>query len=102
MSGEPQDQQLYKQSLGDEVGAPEQLTRVDGHRFADAAVDERRGRLVAVREDHTGAGEAVNTVAAVCAPGARPQPCSPPMRSCRACPSCRPQACVLDGWCSDH
>ena len=69
MSGERQDQQLYKQSLGGEVGVPEQLTRVDGHRFADAAVDEARGRLLAVREDHTGAGEAVNTVAAVCAPG---------------------------------
>ncbi|KAK9844215.1 hypothetical protein WJX81_008232 [Elliptochloris bilobata] len=59
------DQQLYKQSLGAEVGAPEQLTRVAGHRFADAAVDERRGRLLAVREDHTGAGEAVNAVVAV-------------------------------------
>ena len=66
--GMTQDQQLYRQSLGPAVGAPEQLTRVDGHRFADAAVDEARGRLLAVREDHTGAGEAVNTVVAVCAP----------------------------------
>ena len=72
-----QDQQLYKQSLGPEVGAPEQLTRVDGHRFADAAVDDRRGRLLAVREDHTGAGEAVNTVVAVCALATRPRLCSP-------------------------
>lgn len=62
-----QDQQLYRQSLGAEVGKPEQLTRVEGHRFADAAVDERRARLLAVREDHTGAGEAVNTIVAVCA-----------------------------------
>ena len=62
-----QDQQLYRQSLGAEVGEPEQLTRVEGHRFADAAVDARRARLLAVREDHTGAGEAVNTIVAVCA-----------------------------------
>lgn len=66
-----QDQQLYRQALlGAAPGAPAQLTHVEGHRFADAAVDEARGRLLAVREDHTGDGEAVNTVVAVCAPWA--------------------------------
>lgn len=90
-----QDQQLYKQSLGAEVGAPEQLTRVDEHRFADAAVDEQRGRLLAVREDHTGAGEAVNTVAAVCVPDTSPQPCSPSMCARRAWLPCRIHALCI-------
>ena len=50
------------------MGAPEALTSVTGHRFADFAEDAARGRLVAVREDHTAGGEAINTVAAICAP----------------------------------
>ncbi len=41
------------------------LTPEGPFRFADLELDERRGRLLAVREDHTGPGEAVNTIVAV-------------------------------------
>ncbi len=34
-------------------------------RFADLELDRRRGRLLAVREDHTGTGEAANTLVAI-------------------------------------
>ena len=34
-------------------------------RFADGVVDTKRNRLVTVQEDHSGKGEAVNTIAAV-------------------------------------
>jgi dipeptidyl aminopeptidase/acylaminoacyl peptidase len=34
-------------------------------RYADAVVDGPRGRLICVREDHTAAGEAVNTIVSV-------------------------------------
>ena len=57
---------MYKQSLGADPGAPEAVTSKDGkQRFADGVVDEHRGRLVAVCEDHSGEGEAVNTISAV-------------------------------------
>lgn len=55
------DQRLYRQAPGQ---APEPIA--GGRRFyADAHVDERRGRLIAVCEDHTAPGEPVNTLAAV-------------------------------------
>lgn len=42
------------------------VTEADSkQRFADAVVDSRRHRLIAVVEDHSGEGEAVNTVGAV-------------------------------------
>jgi dipeptidyl aminopeptidase/acylaminoacyl peptidase len=56
------DQRLYRLERG---GAPHPLT-AEGYFFSDCAVDERRGRLVCVREDHTRSGaEPVNTIAAV-------------------------------------
>lgn len=60
------DQRLYKQSLGKTLSAPDAITPADaGLRYADAVVDEKRNRLIAVQEDHSGKGEAVNTVASV-------------------------------------
>jgi dipeptidyl aminopeptidase/acylaminoacyl peptidase len=54
------DQRLYRQ---DRDGAPRPITPAADVRHADIAVDDRRGRLFAVREDHTtGAKEAVNTI----------------------------------------
>ena len=47
------DQRLYRARRD---GAPEAVTAPGAHRFADAIVDSVRGRLVAVREDHTRAG----------------------------------------------
>jgi dipeptidyl aminopeptidase/acylaminoacyl peptidase len=57
-----QDQRLYRLRAG---AAPEVLTPGDGYRYADPVVDKRRNRLICVREDHTGPGEAVNTLVSV-------------------------------------
>eukprot|EP00884_Botryococcus_braunii_P000599 jgi/Botrbrau1/1053/Bobra.0076s0019.2 len=59
------DQKWYRQQLQPSIGAPEVLTTVDGYRFANAIADPLRNRLIAVREDHTGEGEAVNTIASI-------------------------------------
>ena len=56
------DQHLYRQEPGDR---PRLLTPAEGFRYADLEVDRPRNRLICVREDHTGPGEAVNTIAAV-------------------------------------
>jgi dipeptidyl aminopeptidase/acylaminoacyl peptidase len=53
------DQRLYRVA-GD--SQPRPLTPAVDVRYADFALDERRQRLICVREDHTGAGEAVNTL----------------------------------------
>eukprot|EP00208_Stichococcus_sp_RCC1054_P002843 CAMPEP_0206138646 /NCGR_PEP_ID=MMETSP1473-20131121/3468_1 /ASSEMBLY_ACC=CAM_ASM_001109 /TAXON_ID=1461547 /ORGANISM="Stichococcus sp, Strain RCC1054" /LENGTH=673 /DNA_ID=CAMNT_0053532135 /DNA_START=1045 /DNA_END=3066 /DNA_ORIENTATION=+ len=62
------DQRVYKQAVqgNGAFSPPEPLTGADTqHRFADAVVDKKFDRLVAVREDHSGEGEAVNTVSAI-------------------------------------
>ncbi len=56
------DQRLYRQRPG---ASPEPLTPEAPLRYADFEVDRRRNRLIGVREDHTGSGEAVNTVVAI-------------------------------------
>jgi dipeptidyl aminopeptidase/acylaminoacyl peptidase len=54
------DQRLYRQVVG---GAPQPITPAADVRHADMAVDSGRGRLYAVREDHTtGAREPVNSI----------------------------------------
>ncbi|CAN5271441.1 S9 family peptidase [soil metagenome] len=45
------DGRIYRQAAG---GTPEPLTEEAPHRFGDLVVDAARGRLLAVREDHTG------------------------------------------------
>ena len=63
------DQRLYRQ---DRAGSPRPLTPDADVRHADMAVDPRRGRVIAVREDHTtGAPEAVNTLVSLDALGER-------------------------------
>ena len=66
------DQRLYRHRPG---SPPEALTPAGAdRRYADLEIDSRRGRLIAVREDHSGAAdsaEAVNEIVSVCAePGA--------------------------------
>jgi len=62
-----QDQRLYRQDSGRE---PRPITPDADVRHADMLVDSRRGRVVAVREDHiTGARDAVNTIVSVDADG---------------------------------
>lgn len=56
------DQHLYRYEPG---GNPARLSRTDGYRYADFTFDRSRHRLICVREDHTGGGEAVNTLVAV-------------------------------------
>ncbi len=56
------DQRLYRQVAG---GAPQPITPDASLRYADAVVDRARGRLICVREDHRGEGEAVNTLVGV-------------------------------------
>jgi dipeptidyl aminopeptidase/acylaminoacyl peptidase len=54
------DQRLYRQALD---SVPQAITPEKNFRYSDMVVDARRGRLVAVREDHTVEGrEAVNTI----------------------------------------
>ena len=54
------DQRLYRH---DRDAPPRPITPAEDIRHADMAVDDRRGRLYAVREDHTtGAREAVNSI----------------------------------------
>jgi dipeptidyl aminopeptidase/acylaminoacyl peptidase len=63
------DQRLYRQDRG---GKPRPITPVVDVRHADMVVDERRGRLYAVREDHTTSGrEAVNSLVSLDGTGER-------------------------------
>ncbi|MEM8985835.1 MAG: prolyl oligopeptidase family serine peptidase [Pseudomonadota bacterium] len=56
------DHQLYQWSAG---GHARKLTAIDGLRFADCVEDAARNRIICVREDHRGEGEAQNTIAAI-------------------------------------
>ena len=53
------DQRLYGQERGSE---PKPLTPNSARRYADGQVDRRRNHFLCVREDHSTAGEAVNTL----------------------------------------
>ena len=53
------DQRLYLQETGSE---PKPLTPQTALRYADGQIDRRRNLFYCVREDHTGTGEAVNTL----------------------------------------
>lgn len=57
-----EDQRLYSASPGRE---PEPITADVAHRYADMTVDALRGRLIAVREDHTAGGEPVNEIVGI-------------------------------------
>jgi dipeptidyl aminopeptidase/acylaminoacyl peptidase len=56
------DQRLYIQEFGSE---PRPLTPESALRYADGHIDARRNLLFCVREDHSGRGEAVNSIARV-------------------------------------
>ena len=70
------DQRLYRHTAAG-TGEPRALTPPPdgrGWRYADGVIDRRRNRWIGVREDHTGDGEAVNTVVAVDLDGAAASP----------------------------
>ena len=56
------DQRIYRLRAG---GVPEAVTQGSAPRYADVAIDASRGRLIAVREDHSAPGEPVNTIVAI-------------------------------------
>jgi dipeptidyl aminopeptidase/acylaminoacyl peptidase len=56
------DQRLYLQQPGSE---PKPLTPAGEIRYADAVIDRGRNLLICVREDHTGQGEAINTLVSI-------------------------------------
>jgi dipeptidyl aminopeptidase/acylaminoacyl peptidase len=56
------DQRLYGQSKDTQ---PEPLTPNTSMRYADPVLDSKRRRLISVREDHSGEGEAVNTLVSI-------------------------------------
>ncbi len=56
------DHQVYVQPQGE---SPVPLTRDEGSRFADFHIDERRNRLVCVRESHRNEGEPINELVAI-------------------------------------
>ena len=56
------DQRIYRLRHG---GVPQAVTKGGALRYADAAIDTSRGRLIAVREDHSAPREAVNTIVAI-------------------------------------
>lgn len=60
------DQRLYRQDPG---SAPHPITPDAPFRYADAVLDYRRSSLICIREDHSGEGEAVNTIVRVALDG---------------------------------
>ena len=64
------DQRMYRQDVGAEPWA---ITPESPQRYADGVFDAGRGRIICVREDHSGESEPVNSIVAVDAEGAKPQ-----------------------------
>ena len=64
------DQRMYRQ---DRDGEPRAITPEAPLRYADGVFDTLRGRVICVREDHTGDGEPANAIVAVDAEGVAPQ-----------------------------
>ena len=56
------DQRVYRLAPGQD---PQPITPQGAWFYADFALDARRQRLICVREDHTGPGEAVNTLVSI-------------------------------------
>jgi dipeptidyl aminopeptidase/acylaminoacyl peptidase len=70
------DQRLYRQRTradqgpaltpgADEHASPQAITPEGPFRYADAAIDRRRSRLICVREEHSAGGEPINALIAV-------------------------------------
>ena len=64
------DQRMYRQDPGSE---PRAITPEAPMRYADGVFDAGRGRIICVREDHSGEDEPVNAIVAVDAEGVNPQ-----------------------------
>jgi dipeptidyl aminopeptidase/acylaminoacyl peptidase len=64
------DGRLYRQAPGE---APQPLTPEGPFRYGDLVIDHHRRRIVCVREDHSAAGEPINTLVSVPFDGSAPQ-----------------------------
>ncbi len=64
------DQQIWRIRAGE---APHALTDAHAMRHTDIEIDATRKRLICVREDHTGGGEAVNAIVAISLANGTPQ-----------------------------
>lgn len=56
------DRRIYRQTPD---GTPEAIVPPGPMRYADYIIDKQRGRLIAVREDHSGDGEPVNEIVSI-------------------------------------
>jgi len=65
------DQRLYR-AAADGSGEPAPVTPAGPWRYADLVADAARGRIVCVREDHSGEGEPVNAIVALDPAGETP------------------------------
>lgn len=57
------DQRIYQQTAPGEI--PQPLTPEGKYRYANGIIDHANHRLICIREDHSGAGEAVNTIVSI-------------------------------------
>jgi dipeptidyl aminopeptidase/acylaminoacyl peptidase len=64
-----EDQRLYRQ---EPAGEPRPITPEADMRYADGVIDRQRGRIICVREDHTGPSEAVNALVSLDIDGQKP------------------------------
>ena len=66
------DQRIYHVEANDHAGEPVPITPEGKWFYADYAIDQKRRRLICVREDHSGAAEAVNTLVSIPLSGVSP------------------------------
>lgn len=94
------DQRLYRQDPGQ---APRPITPDGPYRYAECVVDERRGRLVCVREDHTTSDiDAVNTLVGLPLDGERPATVLASGHDFYASPRLKPDGNLLAWLAWDH
>ncbi len=93
------DQRLYRQS-GD--APPVALTPEIAWRYADGVLDTRHGRIICVREDHTGDGEPVNTLVGISLADGAVQTVLVSGNDFYAAPRLSPDGCRLAWLCWNH
>jgi dipeptidyl aminopeptidase/acylaminoacyl peptidase len=57
------DQRIYRQNAPGEI--PHPLTSEGKYRYANGIINKQNQRLICIREDHSGTGEAVNTIVSI-------------------------------------
>jgi dipeptidyl aminopeptidase/acylaminoacyl peptidase len=93
------DQRLYRQNSGAE---PIAITPEVAWRYADGVVDSQHNRMICVREDHTGTGEAVNTIVSLDLNGNDPQSILVSGNDFYAAPRISPDGSHLAWLCWNH